>query len=160
LYRWKSARWPWMAAIGASAAFIAIWLVSRTAGIPGSDPEPWGFPDALASGLEAVAIIGSMLPLRPRFPRRPAPPIRPVLGGVAALALVGLVSASVSPSVVGEHTHGGGGAHAPGSHDEAGGATGGHDAEHGNEPAAPVVARSARCDLGFNTAKFNDEAVP
>lgn len=160
LYRWKGARWPWLAAIGINAGIIAIWVVSRTAGVPGSDPEPWGFPDGLASGLEAVAIVGSLLALRPGFLRRPAPRISPVLGGVAALALVGLVSASVSPSVVGEHTHGGGGAHQAGSHDEVGGATGGHDAEHGNEAAAAAVPRSARCDLGFNTAKFNDEAVP
>src|SRR4029453_7918884 len=36
LARWRSARWPWVATAAVNAAVIAIWLVSRTAGLPGS----------------------------------------------------------------------------------------------------------------------------
>jgi hypothetical protein len=165
LYRWRDARWPWSATAVINAAIVVVWLVSRTAGIPGSEPEPWGFPDGLASGLEAVAVLGALLALRPAVASRPAPKLNPVFGGVAALALVGLVSASVTPSIVGEHGHDGG-------HDEA--ATSGdpgHDMSamapgetmdhHGNDgAAAPAVDRSDRCDLGFNTAAYNDAAQP
>ncbi len=161
LYRWRGARWPWLVAAGFNAGVIGVWLVSHTAGVPGYHREPFGFPDGLASGLEAVVIVGSLVALRPGLLRRPMTRISPVFGGLAALALVGLVSASVSPSVVGEHTHGSdGGAHTPGSHDQVGVAAGAHDDGHGHTEAAAAVPRSARCDLGFNTAKFNDVAVP
>jgi hypothetical protein len=152
--RWRNARWPWVATAALNAAVIAIWFVSRTAGVPGSDAEPFGFPDALASGLEAIAVAGSLVALRPHVLQRPAPRLNPVLGGVMALAVVGLVSASVTPSIAGEH-----------GHDNA--ATGGDDhdmagMDHGHDggAAAPAVDRSSRCDLGFNTASFNDKAKP
>jgi hypothetical protein len=170
VYRWREERWPWVATALVGAGVIVLWLVTRTAGLPGSDPEPWGFPDGLASGLEAVAVLGSLLALRPALASRPAPRVNPVFGGVAALALVGLVSASLAPSVSGDHDHGDG-------HDEA--ATAGdpaHDMsamapgetmpsgethDHGDgAAAAPVVDRSDRCDLGFNTAAYNDAARP
>ena len=167
LARWRSARWPWVTAAACNAAVIGVWLVSRTAGLPGSHPEPFGFPDGLASGLEAIVVAGSLLALRPETVRRPAPRVGPVLGGVVALAMVGLVSASVSPSIVGEHGHGEG-AHGDdhGPTAVAAAAGGGHDMagmegmDHGNTSGAPVVARSDRCDLGFNTAAFNQEATP
>jgi hypothetical protein len=174
LYRWRDARWPWSATALVNAGVILLWLVSRTDGLPGSDPEPWGFPDALASGLEAVAVLGAPLALRPAVANRPAPRVSPVLGGVMALALIGVVSASMTPSIAGEHDHGGGGDghdHAAGAgeeHDHAAGASaphddaaaaGGHD-HGGGEAAAPAVDRTDRCDLGFNTAAFNDVAVP
>ncbi len=160
LYRWRAERGPWLATAVISAGAILLWLLTRTAGLPGSDPEPWGFPDGLASGLEAVAVLGSLLALRPAMASRPAPRVNPVFGGVAALALIGLVSASVTPSIAGEHGHdqaatGGDPAHdmsamAPGeSHDGGGGGA-----------AASAVDRSDRCDLGFNTAAYNDAAQP
>jgi hypothetical protein len=167
LARWRSARWPWVATAAVNAAVIAIWLVSRTAGLPGSDPEPFGFPDGLASGLEAIAVVGSLLALRPEIVRRPAPRVSPVLGGVLALAMVGLVSASVSPSIVGEHGHGHGDAHGD-DHGNAAGAAAGDDhdmagmegMDHGNPSGSATVAKADRCDLGFNTAAFNDKAKP
>jgi hypothetical protein len=169
LARWRSARWPWVATAAFNAAVIGIWLVSRTAGIPGSEPEPFGFPDGLASGLEAIAVVGSLLALRPETVRRPAPRLSPVLGGVVALAMVGLVSASVTPSIVGEHAHGhGGGAHDDDHGNAATAAAAGDDhdmagmegMDHDNPSGAPAVARSDRCDLGFNTAAFNQKATP
>jgi hypothetical protein len=160
LYRWRDARWPWSATAVINAGVILLWVLTRTAGLPGSDSEPWGFPDGLASGLEAVAVLGSLLALRPAVASRPGPRVNPIFGGVAALALIGLVSASVTPSIAGEHGHdeattAGGGEHdmsamAPGeSHDHGGGGA-----------AAPAVDRSDRCDLGFNTAAYNDAAQP
>jgi hypothetical protein len=171
LARWRSARWPWVAAAAISAAIIAVWLVSRTAGVPGSEPEPFGFPDGLASGLEAIVVVGSLLALRPEIVRRPSPRVSPVLGGVVALAMVGLVSASVSPSIVGEHAHGHGGAHgddhgnaataaAAGDDHDMAGMEGMEGMDHGNPSGSATVARADRCDLGFNTAAFNDEATP
>jgi hypothetical protein len=163
LYRWRDERWPWAATALINAGVIALWLVTRTAGLPGSEPEPWGFPDALASGLEAVAVLGALLALRPAPASRPAPRVNPVFGGVAALALMGVVSASITPSIVGTHDHDGEEAATAGSpaHDMSAmppGET--HDHGDGGSAAAPAVARGDRCDLGFNTAAFNDVAVP
>jgi hypothetical protein len=85
---------------------------------------------------------------------------------VAALALVGVVSASVTPSIAGEHAHdddhdadvapaegesAGGDGHGDG-HDD------GHD--HGDTQDLAAVERDERCDLGFNTAEFNEVSVP
>lgn len=51
-----------LSGVVASAAVIAIWVVSRTAGLPigpeAGEPEPVGLPDALASGLEALIVLG------------------------------------------------------------------------------------------------------
>jgi hypothetical protein len=172
LYRWREARWPWSATALINAGAIGLWAVTRTVGLPGSDPDPWGFPDGLASGLEAVAVLGALLALRPAVASRPAPRINPVFGGVAALALIGVVSASVTPSIAGEHEHTG--AHGEGhdngrdaatavgdpAHDMSAMAPGdSHDHDAGGG-AAHTVDRSDRCDLGFNTASFNDAAVP
>jgi hypothetical protein len=157
LARWREARWPWLAAVGVNAAVAAVWVISRTAGVPGSDAEPVGFPDALATGLEVVAVAGALLALRPAVATRPVARLHPVLGGVAALALMGVVSASVTPSLAGEHNHadghGGGGETAAG----AGHTDGGH---HGDAQALADVDQSERCDLGFNTAAYNEAAQP
>jgi hypothetical protein len=156
--RWRESRWPWVAAAALNAAVIAIWFVSRTAGVPGSDPEPFGFPDALASGLEAIAVAGSLVALRPTVLQRPAPRLNPVVGGVVALAVVGLVSASVTPSIAGEHGHDNAATGGGDAHDMAG--MEGMDHGHDGGAAASAVDRSSRCDLGFNTASFNDDAKP
>jgi hypothetical protein len=157
LARWREARWPWLAAAGVNAAVAAVWVISRTAGVPGSDAEPVGFPDALATGLEVVAVAGALLALRPAVATRPVARLHPVLGGVAALALMGVVSASVTPSLAGEHNHadghGGDGETAAG----AGHTDGGH---HGDAQALADVDQSERCDLGFNTAAYNEAAQP
>jgi hypothetical protein len=167
LYRWREARWPWSAIALVNAGVIALWLVTRTAGLPGSEPEPWGFPDGLASGLEAVAVLGSLLALRPALASRPAPRINPVFAGVGALALMGLVSASVTPSIAGEHGHDEAATAGDPGHDMSAMAPGetmpsgdGHDHGDGAAASAPAVDRSDRCDLGFNTASYNDAAQP
>ncbi len=158
LARWREARWPWWAAVGLNAAVAAVWLVSRTLGVPGSDAEAVGFPDALATGFEVVAVAAALLALRPAVAGRPLARLHPVVGGVAAVALMGVVSASVTPSIAGEHDHGGAGHGAEGESAAGADHTDGHD--HGDPQAVANVDRDDRCDLGFNTAAFNDVSVP
>jgi hypothetical protein len=155
LARWRDARWPWVAVVGVNAAVAGVWLISRTAGVPGSDAEPVGFPDALATGLEVAAVVGALLALRPTLATRPVARVSPVLGGAAALALMGVVSASVTPSLAGDHNH----ADGHGDGETAAGAdhSGGH---HGDAQALAGVDDAERCDLGFNTAAYNDAARP
>ena len=156
LARWREVSWAWWAAVGVNAAVMAVWVVSRTAGVPGSDAESIGFPDALATGFEAVAVVGALLALRPALAGRPMVRLHPVVGGVAALALMGVVSASITPSIAGEHRHGDGEGH--GVEGEAAAADG-HD-HHGGTQALAAVDRDDRCDLGFNTAAFNEATGP
>ena len=97
-----------------NAAIVATWVVSRTAGVPGSEPEALGVPDGIATLLElgaivaATALLWGVLPER-ELARRPAWGL--ASGG--AIAIVALVSVSVSPSLAGEngtngHDHGSG----------------------------------------------------
>ncbi len=53
-----------------NAAVIAVWLVSRTIGIDG-DKEAIGFPDSVATALEAFVVLGSFGPLARLLPTRP-----------------------------------------------------------------------------------------
>jgi hypothetical protein len=159
LARWREIRWPWLAAAGLNAAVIAVWVVSRTVGVPGSDNKSVGFPDLLATGLEAVAVIGALAALRPALASRPSPRLHPVLAGVAGLALVGVVSASVTPSMAGEHGHDGGHGQGRGAEGESAGLEG-HAHGDAGHAAASDVDRDDRCDTGFNTAAFNEVSVP
>ena len=158
LARWRDARRPLWAAAGVNAAVAAVWLLSRTAGVPGSDAEPVGFPDALATGLEVVAVAAALAALRPALAGRRVGRLDPVVGVVAALVLVALVSASVTPSIAGEHGHDGG--HVDGAGGES--AAGAHDDGHGHDATTALASASAaeRCDLGFNTAAFNEVSRP
>lgn len=58
---------PW-AAIAVSLIAIAVWVVSRTAGLPfgpeAGDPEPVARPDSLATLFEAVTAMGQLALLR------------------------------------------------------------------------------------------------
>jgi len=40
---------------------VAVWVVSRTTGLPGEAAEPVAFPDALATGLEVALALGAAL---------------------------------------------------------------------------------------------------
>jgi hypothetical protein len=163
LARWRVARWPWTAAVGLNAGVVAVWVISRTAGVPGSDSEAVGFPDALATGLEVVAILGAVLALRPALASRPSVRPHPAVGIAAALVLVVLVSASVTPSIAGEHHHD---RHGRGDGDAPRGVPAGHDDGHGQGhghqgvETVAAVEREDRCDLAFNTAAFNEVSVP
>ena len=112
LARWRTDRRPWLAAGAVNGAVAAMWVLTRTAGLPGEDPEPVGFPDTLATALEVVVVLAAVAALRPTWARRPSFRLHPVVGGVAAVALAAVVSASVTPSIAGEHQHGEDGGHA------------------------------------------------
>jgi hypothetical protein len=155
LARWREVRWPWWSAVALNAAVIGVWALSRTAGVPGSDAESIGFPDALATGLEVVAVLGALAALRPALASRSTARLHPLVGGVAGVALIGLVSASLAPTFAHDHDHGGGDGHG----DDAGeAAAGGH--HHGDTQALASVDPDDRCDLGFNTEAYNEVAQP
>ena len=131
---------PQRAWLYGTAAFnlgvAALWLVSRTAGLPGEEPEAVGFPDSLATGLEVFAAVAALAVVL-GWVKLPAERRSHHLGftAVPLVALVAVVSASVVPAL------GGGHAHSDGGHDEHGHGTGegetaaGHD-EHGHDGAA------------------------
>ena len=157
LARWHTRRSTWVVAAAVNAGVVALWVLTRTVGLPGDDPEAVGFPDVLATILEVAVVAAALVALRPALARRPTPRLHPVLGVVAGVALAGVVSASVTPSIAGEHHHDGGG-HAHGTEGEAASADG--HTHGGAVPAAGQVDRADRCDLGFNTAEYNEVSVP
>lgn len=135
-FRWRPGR-AWLLGSAAFNLGVAgLWVLSRTAGLPGDEPEPVGFPDALASGLEVLAALAA-LALAFGWLARPASGLArrpgPLVTGVPAVALIGLVTASVVPSLGGDHAH----ATDDGGHVD--GATGdmpGMDHGHGEAAAA------------------------
>ena len=107
-FRWRPQR-AWLLATAALGVGVAaLWLLTRTAGLPGEDAEAVGFPDTLATVLEVVAAALALSLafgwLADRAVRRPSL----ALTGVPALVMVGLVTASVVPSLGGGHGHAGG----------------------------------------------------
>jgi hypothetical protein len=82
--------WLWITIIG-SAAVIAVWIVSRTIGLPfveGGEPEPLGIADAFASLLEALTIVALGLPLLASARRLGAWARGAAIVGTLALAVV------------------------------------------------------------------------
>jgi hypothetical protein len=87
----------WWLALGAAANLVAavIWVVSRTAGLP-AGPEsgiklPVGFPDTLATALEAAIVVGAAaLVIRGRGPARSA--ARSPRVTIAAAVVVGVLA--------------------------------------------------------------------
>jgi hypothetical protein len=163
LARWRERPAGWWAAVGVNAAIVAVWVVSRTAGVPGYDAESIGLADAVATALALGAVAGSLAALRVPAVRRSASRVPALAGGAAAAVLVVAVSASVTPSIAGSqgadrHGHAAGeiaaaDGHASGDHDD------GHDA-HGEAHEVGAVDHVDRCDLGFNTPAFNEVSEP
>src|SRR5262245_21802970 len=88
----------------------AVWLVSRTAGLPGEKPEAVGFPDTLASALEVVAAVAALAVAYGWLVDRPLRAPTPAMVGVPVVAVVALVTASFVPALGGGHDdHGNGG---------------------------------------------------
>ena len=145
-FRWRPQR-AWLLGSAAFNTGVAgLWLLSRTVGLPGDEPEPVAFPDTLATGLEVLA-AGAALALAFGWATRAATgrtaAWRPGLAftAVPAVALVGLVTASVVPSLGGGHAHaegdehGHGDSHATTEGEAAAGGHGDHDAAPGQSDA-------------------------
>src|SRR5215203_1838227 len=156
LARWRDRREPWLSAAAVNGAVALVWLGSRTIGVPETQHATVGFPGALSAALEVTVVLASALALTGSTARRSVPRLHPLVVGVGGLALVGLVSASVTPSMAGEDD-GDGHGEVAGDHDMEGmeGMDHGHDGE-----ALRQAAASDRCDLGFNTPTFNEVAEP
>jgi hypothetical protein len=170
LWQWRDRREPWFGAAAVSAVVTLVWLVSRTAGLPGRDSQDLAWADSVAALLQVVTLVAVVGALLPSVANRPAPRLSPAIGGVAVLAMAVGVSVTMVPSVGhdhdhahgsgGDHAHGDDGDHAAGDgHDSHGDGHDGHGDghDHGGEPVE-LVAREDRCDLGFNTAAFNASA--
>ncbi len=137
-----------------NVAVAGVWVVSRTSGMPGETAEPVGFPDALATGCEAVVVVGALvLALAPS--RVAQASFRPqgatAALGISSLAVLALVTASVTPALGGGHLHGDGEDHGGDSaevaagHTHDGGSAAAEDGQgaaghHGDDSAAADVA--------------------
>jgi hypothetical protein len=141
LLRWRDRPEPWLAAGALSVGVMAVWFMSRSGNLPGEPAEPIGFADALATALEGLTVLAVLVARLPSIAAKPVPRLSPVLGAVAVVAVVGSVSLSLTPTMGGNHSH-------------ADGANGdGHD--HGDVETVSID-REERCDIGFNTATFNE----
>jgi hypothetical protein len=145
----------WWLALGAvgNLVVVATWVVSRTVGLPvgeyAGSTLPVGFPDGLATALEAVSVVGaSALLVRGRAPAR-SPARSPgatvaavVLAG--ALALVGVLSqaGAIGSSPAGSDRNGGGGVNGP------------------YAPAAGAAARAAAPPGAATRAAATEERSP
>jgi hypothetical protein len=123
-FRWRPQRAWLFAAAGVNLGIAGLWLLTRTVGLPGEEPEALSFPDALASGLEVVAAVAALAVALGWLAHRSVPGRPVAFAGVAAVVMIGLVTASVVPALGGGHSHGGAGhddGHAAGGHDMAAG---------------------------------------
>jgi hypothetical protein len=131
-----------LVALGAlvNAAAIAAWVMSRTDGISFIDgleaKEDVAFPDALAAGLAAVAVLGAIASLT--LFRKPTTSTL----GRATMGIAAIVTAIVAVPAMVEAAEGHGGAgHAgtAGMDHHGGGAAAGHDAAGGHDASAAVA---------------------
>ena len=123
-----------------SAALVAIWAVSRTAGLPlgahSGHAETVGFVDGVAVALEVVTVLlAGILLLRPHLP------VGAVTAGIAVAASLLLTTAAIASPSARDHAAGAHGAHdhattAAASTDHAAHATG---ATHDHTAATPVA---------------------
>jgi hypothetical protein len=131
-FAWRPARAWLLGSAALNLGVAAVWLLTRTAGLPGEEPEAVAFPDALASGLEVVAAVGALAVALGWLVDRPVRVPAPAITGVSAVAMMAFVTASVVPALGGGHGHAGG-------HDDGEAAASGH--EHGaGSAAAPGAA--------------------
>jgi hypothetical protein len=143
-----------VAVVGTGVALIAVWLLSRTAGLPlgshAGHAESVSIVDGICVGLEAIAVLAAVAGLTGLA----AGPLRArgvaVLGALAAAAFATAAVASPAARDHAAHSHGTHGAEAPAGHDhgDAAGAAGtddlgfsalsnGHQHEHSDEPLTP-----------------------
>ncbi len=126
--------WLTVAAV-ANLFAIAVWAVSRTVGVPGSESEGVGFPDVAATLLEVVVVLASLALLGGvvKATAGAGPTANPLraFAGAGALATVVVVSMAVTPTFAGDHGAGGHGhgddEAAMGDDHHVGGSSGGDD---------------------------------
>jgi hypothetical protein len=149
----RPTRWLAAAGVGLGVAAVVGWAVAKSTGLGPvaglEQAEPAQFADTLAAGLAAVAAAGA---LTAGVPRLRDGRVRSL---AAAVAVVAAVAGTVSTA---GHGHPGGGAGHHGATDAAGGDAGGHQHGAGGATEPVAVPDDERCDLGFNTAAFNESA--
>jgi hypothetical protein len=107
-FRWRPQRGWLLGSAALNGGVAALWLLTRTAGLPGDDAEAVGFPDSLATALEVVAAACALaIALHWLTERRIGRPAG-LVTGVSAVAMIAVVTASIVPSVGGGHGHGDG----------------------------------------------------
>lgn len=96
-------RWGLRAIVALNAVVVAVWLLSRTVGLPVGTPGPQaiGAADALATALEMGVVVGARRLLRAQAPARWARGVDPTLPFVL---FVGLAAVSLTQSA--GHAHG------------------------------------------------------
>lgn len=102
LLAYRSSTWILAATASGNALILAIWVMSRTTGIP-LGPEAWiaepvGIADAVASALELVLVIGSVLLLAPST-RGSLPPSSPELRRRWLVPVASVVVVLTGPAV-------------------------------------------------------------
>ena len=147
----RPARWALLATAGTSIAFVGVWAVSRTAGLPvgvhSGHAETVTVIDAATVALETLAaLLATTLLLRPRAPFGRSSTLA-LVGAFGALALTSAVLASPSARDHAASSHGehhGGDVAAADHHDDAtaGAVDGAESHAHGVEPltSAEMVA--------------------
>jgi hypothetical protein len=176
----SSASWPLWASAGGSFAILAVWVMSRTTGVP-IGPEPWtpepvGFADSAASILEILVAGGALVLLSPRGRRwvegtRLHHAGRALVAGASAL----LVLAAFSVGALGSESHGHGkGTHADAAHgagtgaghhkagtmaDHAHAGTEPHTTDHAHAAGAPHQA-AGHAQGGAMAADHHTHATP
>jgi hypothetical protein len=124
-FAWQPQR-TWLRGTAAlNGAIAALWLLTRTAGLPGESAEAVGFPDSLAAVLQVVAAVAALSVAGRWLADRPIERPAFAVTGVPAVAMIALVTASVVPSLGGGHSHADGHGHDG-------------DAPHGDAPHGPV----------------------
>ncbi|HVL82408.1 MAG TPA: hypothetical protein VM840_12540 [Actinomycetota bacterium] len=112
-----------LAGIALSVGVLAVWVVSRTIGVPPGVVEPVGPADAVASAAQVITAAGLVLWLRTGRARS-AVPRRATARPLAALGALAL-AAVVATGAVGVPAHG-------------------HAEPHGHEPVLPAAADAVR----------------
>ena len=133
-FSWRPARAWLLGSAALNLGVAALWLLTRTAGLPGEEPEAVAFPDALASGLEVIAAAGALAVAFGWLVDRPVRVPAPAITGVSAVAMMAVVTASVVPALGGGHSHGDD--HGDGGHGAGEMAAGGHAHGAGGADAA------------------------
>ena len=167
-----------------NAAIVAVWIVSRTSGLPlvagARAPEELGFKDTVCALVELLLVAGvGLLAVMPDAASRARVPAQTAMRGITAMGL-GLLLLAV-PAAVSSHGHGEAGhihsdaelaaagvdpellphTHNPKKSTTATAPANEHDHEHADEPASGGATASATShDPSHPTAGHSHAAVP